>query len=88
MNNFKSLVSHLYFVAFFAAFLIAVYLIVIQRQETLQASVPIENRTIVLESLSDKSQVSPQNNSLQHAKISPLPGDIFLKTIDIDVDDD
>jgi len=88
MNNFKSLVSHLYFVAFFAAFLIAVYLIVIQRQETLQASVPIENRTIVLESLSDKSQVSPQNASQQHAKISPLPGDIFLKTIDIDVDDD
>ncbi len=88
MKNFKSLISHIYFVAFFVAFLIAVYLIAIQRQETLQASVPIENRTIILESLSDKNQVSSQNASQQHAKISPLPGEIFLKTIDIDIDDD
>jgi len=42
-------------------------LIAIQRQETLQASVPIENRTIILESLSDKNQVSSQNASQQHA---------------------
>jgi len=87
MKNFKSLISHIYFVAFFVAFLIAVYLIAIQRQETLQASVPIENRTIILESLSDKNQVSSQNASQQHAKISPLPGEIFLKTIDIDIDE-
>lgn len=81
------MLKRIYIVAFFIAFVIAAWLVAIQRQETLRASIPLENRTAMVQISSSKGQ-TPNQVSTQRAKITPLPGEIFLKTIDINLDDD
>ncbi len=82
------MLNRTYIAAFFVAFAFAAWLVALQRQENLQAAVPIENRTVMLEVPSGKNEVPSQNTIQQRAKITPLPGEIFLKTIDVNLDDD
>jgi hypothetical protein len=82
------MLKRLYIVAFIVAFALAAWLVALQRQETLQASIPIENRTVMLESSNDKSQAQAQSGLQQRARIAPVPEEIFLKTIDLNLDDD
>jgi hypothetical protein len=88
MKTFQTMLKHLYIVVFFIAFVCAAWLVALQRQEILQASVPIENRTVILENSSDKSETPSPSTMQQRAAITPLPGELFLKTIDINLDDD
>jgi hypothetical protein len=88
MTRSRTLLKRAYIAAFFAAFVLAAWLVALQRQETLQAAVPIENRTIMIEASSDKNETPSSHTIQQRAKITPLPEEIFLKTIDINLDDD
>lgn len=81
------MLKRIYTVAFFAAFAIAAWLVAIQRQETLRASIPLENRTAMVQISSNRGQ-APSQSTAQRARITPLPGEIFLKTIDLNLDDD
>jgi|GEM_PF-350680 len=76
-----------YIAAFFIACAAAAWLVALQRQETLRASVPLENRTAMVRLASDSGQTPPQVGA-QRAKITALPGEIFLKTIDMNIDED
>ncbi len=76
-----------YIVAFFIACVAAAWLVALQRQETLRASIPLENRTAMVQLSSDSGRTPPQR-STQRAKIIALPGEIFLKTIDMNIDED
>ncbi|HBE47197.1 MAG TPA: hypothetical protein DDW14_07735, partial [Spirochaetaceae bacterium] len=82
------MLKRLYIAAFLVAFALAAWLVALQRQETLQASIPIENRTVMLESSNEKNQVQQQSAVQQRARIAPVPEEIFLKTIDLNLDDD
>lgn len=88
MKRSRILLRRMYIAAFMFAAAGAIWLVALQRQESLQAAVPIENRTVVLETSTDKNRASSQSANQQRAKITPLPGEIFLKTIDINLDDD
>jgi len=88
MKTIQTMLKNLYIVVFFIAFVVAAWLVALQRQEILQASVPIENRTVILENPSDKSEMPSLSTLQQRAAITPLPGELFLKTIDINLDDD
>jgi hypothetical protein len=88
MKTLQTVLKRLYIVVFFVAFVCAAWLVALQRREILQASVPIENRTVILENSSDKNEAHSPNTIQQRATITPLPGELFLKTIDINVDDD
>ncbi len=81
------MLKRIYIIAFFIACVAAAWLVALQRQETLRASVPLENRTAMVRLSSDKGQTPPQIGS-QRAKITALPGEIFLKTIDMNIDED
>lgn len=82
------MLKRLYIAAFLAAFALAAWLVALQRQETLQASIPIENRTVMLESSTERSQAQQQSAVQQRARIAPAPEETFLKTIDLNLDDD
>jgi len=82
------MLKRLYIAAFLVAFALAAWLVALQRQETLQASIPIENRTVMLESSNEKNQAQQQSAVQQRARIAPVPEEIFLKTIDLNLDDD
>ncbi len=88
MKTLQTMLKRLYIVVFFVALVCAAWLVALQRREILQASVPIENRTVILETSSDKNEAPSPNTMQQRATIPPLPGELFLKTIDINVDDD
>ena len=88
MKRSRILLRRMYIAAFMLAAAGAIWLVALQRQESLQAAVPIENRTVVLETSTDKNRASSHSENQQRAKITPLPGEIFLKTIDINLDDD
>ncbi len=88
MKRRQTTLRRIYIAVFFVAFALAAWLVALQRQEVLQAAVPIENRTVILEAPSDKDETPSPNSMQQRATITPLPGELFLKTIDINVDDD
>jgi len=75
-------------IAFCVALVIALWLVAIQRQETLRASIPLENRTAMVELPTNDPRAASQNPVPQRARISPLPGEIFLRTIDLNIDED
>lgn len=82
------MLKRLYIAVFLIAFALAAWLVAIQRRETLQASIPIENRTVMLESSAEKSQAQQQSTVQQRARIAPVPEETFLKAIDLNLDDD
>jgi len=88
MKRSQTMLKRTYIAAFLVASAFAAWLVALQRQENLQAAIPIENRTVMLEVPSGKNEVPSQNTIQQRAKITPLPGEIFLKTIDVNLDDD
>jgi len=88
MKTTQTMLKHLYIAVFFIAFVCAAWLVALQRQEILQASVPIENRTVLLENSSDKNEAPSPSTMQQRAAITPFPEELFLKTIDINLDDD
>lgn len=75
-------------IAFSVALVVALWLVAIQRQETLRASIPLENRTAMVELPTDDARAASQNPVPQRARISPLPGEIFLRSIDLNMDED
>jgi len=88
MNTHRSLFDILYTIAFSAVLIAAIWLGVTQRKNTIEASVPLENRVVFLETSIEAAWPIYSNPSTQHARISPSQNELFLRTNDFNIDDD
>lgn len=72
------------------AFACAAWLVALYRQETLRASVPLAQRMVLLDTdASAESRADAGSARIpQRARINPLAGELFLRTIDMNIDDD
>lgn len=84
------MLKRIHIIAFAIAFACAAWLVALYRQETLRASVPLTQRMVVLDTDASAANRTDAVSARipQRAKINPLAGELFLRTIDMNIDDD
>ncbi len=84
------MLKRLHIVAFALAFVLAAWFAALHRQETLRASVPLAQRIVVLDTNAASGRSVDTNAARvpQRARINPQPEELFLRTIDMNIDED